>query len=358
MRTLVRSDLLPALLSFVEKSAEAASFLRISRFRLVIDANPVVRDLYWIHKTRRDLGARSDLRELLASGLVIPYAPPDLDRDVRDQFPRLCADHGIPVDGLEQSWRDYKSIIKIVSPRDARAKSLRPLAAKDYEDLPYAQLALQIGAAGIVTSDRHFQGTGIVICAPDTIKVLRTHARAAATELTISLGAGGTMVASGFVAFKALTVTSQALRRMPLALQLALIGVALASALSPDLRRRVAHVARSCGEATSEFVAPLLAQVGESWREAQSARVQHPVAHLSNRRPLTLVDHAVIACAEASSPLSLAEIAARAPKTGYTSDSDRAYQSTYLRRALSTDGRFERTLDRRWKLANALETYT
>lgn len=114
--------------------------------------------------TKRGAGRAHDpcLRELLASGLAVPYAPPALDREVRDQFPRLSTDHGIPVDGLEGSWSDYKSVIKFVSPRGALAKSLRPIARKDYEDLPYAQLALQIGAAGIVTSDRHFQGAGVV----------------------------------------------------------------------------------------------------------------------------------------------------------------------------------------------------
>jgi hypothetical protein len=45
-----RSDDLPVLLAFVEKSAEIIRALRISRFRLVIDANPVLRDFYWMQR--------------------------------------------------------------------------------------------------------------------------------------------------------------------------------------------------------------------------------------------------------------------------------------------------------------------
>lgn len=115
MRTpVVTSDTLPALRRALSQNPGVMASLDAPRLRVVVDANVILRELHWIIKKRRDVTARSHFREIVDAGVLVPYAPPDLEREVVSHLESFSARRKIRIEVLHEGWRELRGLIKWV----------------------------------------------------------------------------------------------------------------------------------------------------------------------------------------------------------------------------------------------------
>jgi hypothetical protein len=137
---------------------DIASDLRI---RVVVDASAVLKDLRWLVTKRRHAGARSALQEALASGLVIGYAPPVLRTSVVKYLPDFAEELGIPIDRLMSEWSAYEPLLQYVEPEPMNPSVFGNVdLTRDPDDLPYLQLAMQLGVDAVLTRDKDIVAMG------------------------------------------------------------------------------------------------------------------------------------------------------------------------------------------------------
>jgi predicted nucleic acid-binding protein len=338
------SQVLPSLLRLFHGTSSIAELVGVPRLRVVVDANAALRELYWLHKTRRNPAARSHFREVVDAGVVVPFAPPQMAEEVAAQFDYFHEHHGIPRDELRRSWDDYRALIKWVPPRRiaAHSRHLLGIVKRHPKDEPYVALAIQIGAAGILTHDPDFDACDVRAYDELAIVALRTHARSAATELgAVAAGSLGFTLAVGLS-----RGTWHAFRRLPPPIQFGFVALAAAAVMHAWSRRR------DVGHRPLALIADLASSGLRSLGEARAARIQHPIADLVNGRPHALVDFAAVICAESTEPVSLRDLVDRIIAEGYGTNSQQ--QHVYLRRLLRQDRRFVQQGRNRWTLASCL----
>ena len=185
------SDSLPALretLATPPFSLLAASILQI---RVALDANVVLNELRWVHHKRKKPGARTGLREVLMSGVVIAYAPPQLEDEVARHLGEFSRRFGIAESALKESWAQFRKLIRWIAPRE----NLDQPHAIDWDptDAPYVELCAQIGAAGVVTRDDDYESFDVRCLDPKVMGGLQMYARFTAAHLGVKVTALGTL---------------------------------------------------------------------------------------------------------------------------------------------------------------------
>ena len=349
MKAEIPSDVLPTLREIVEHPAFSA-LGGILRVRVVVDANSILSDMYWLHRKRRNPAARSNLREVIEAGVAVAYAPPDLEREVLAGLARFSVQYGIPCESLESSWAEYRKLIKWIPARTIYDQD--SLAARDPSDAPYVALALQIGAAAVYTHDRDYESFEALLIDAQVILTLKTYARLTATSLAIKLaGVSAFAVSHELVgAARRICVSAWAsFRKLPPAIQIAVAGVLIGFVVYKPSREWILAQIKPFGVAAAKLVQSVIVESLSALGEAENGLRALDVNAVANRKPKALADYAAVACAEAKDSLTVPEVLNKILVMGYKTKS--ADLQTYLRRVLRNDHRFHELNDGRWLLA-------
>ena len=346
---MIPSDALAALRTLVEANPSIAPLVKMMRFRIVVDANSILRDLYWIHKKRKNKNARSDLREIIDSGVAIAFAPHALEREVIARFAFFSAEYGIPEGDLHTTWSEYRKVIRWLEP--TRSKQ-RTSTERDPSDAPYVALALQIGAVGVYTHDKDYESFAVRSIDKGIVLQMRTYARLTATDLTIKVGGASAVLVSATVLLEAFRFGKKiwaGFRTLPESAQLVIGGLIVGLLVYEPTRRWLTAKLKVAGDfAFSALVATLETAantIDETGRELKNVHIDH----LQNSTPMTLAGFSAVVIADAGRPLALSDIAHRVLQSGYATRSKDVRK--YLSRVLASDSRFVRLPDGRYNLA-------
>lgn len=78
----MRSDALSWLQDLYKEGALLSQFSGLIKFRLIVDANVILKDIRWLVRNRRSGTARTNLLELLEARAVEVFAPTYLSQEV------------------------------------------------------------------------------------------------------------------------------------------------------------------------------------------------------------------------------------------------------------------------------------
>lgn len=166
--------------SFTRKPELVDKMVRVpDTVNVVVDSSQVIHQILWAVRKKRQPEARTDLAEVLDSGVITAYAPEQLRQEVESKIPVLAAAKSIPEEALWTEWRDIESRIVFQTVRNHRA----PKGTRDVKDLPFIRLAKRIGALGILTHDRDIPAMGGRTLSTATLKKFRDYARAKAAAV-------------------------------------------------------------------------------------------------------------------------------------------------------------------------------
>jgi hypothetical protein len=298
--------------------------------RLVIDANAVIKDLRWLVKKRLQPGARTDLQEALASGIIVGYAPPIIRTSVLKYLPAIAEELGVPLGQLESEWHAYEPLLHYVEPEpvDPGVFGTADLS-RDPDDIPYLQLAIQLGADGVLTRDKDIVAMG--------------------REAAI-----GTAKLNTVVGLRDFTPATKGLDRLASAFPQpwgmssdlpgsVVSGVALTigRVLSPTTIE-IARVETYVIGPPSKEAAERLAEAEAEWLR-QQARAREQLRDALAQCPRTVATLALSVLAAATSPLSIDEIVIGMRAAGYRTASPRPH--AYVSRKLRENQRVRRYVD-------------
>jgi len=358
-RTVLNSADLARLREFLATaSAFSAAVGNAIQVRMVLDTNAILRDLIYLSERREKAGIRTSIQELISSQTLIPYAPSVAVQEVEKYLPRIAKKRRIAVEHLQEVWADYRMSLHFCDLKletSGEASNVR-----DPKDLPFIQLAVAVGAGGIVTNDKDIPAMGGNPVHLDCIIHLRDYARAKHLELTFHLG-GVLMLVVGVGAIvglvKLLQGIIQAIGRSPAWFKLGLaaaVVIAIAhprsrtflverfNALKTNIKRGALNLREPLGDVGSKFA--------DAQKSASIALSKAQETISGNKRiALSILVYAI--CLASTGPLPMAEIERKVLVSGYKTRS-KTFRN-YLLRVLKQDTRLHCTKDGRWGLVQA-----
>lgn len=349
-------DALNSFRDFVADYPFLSSLAQLYRVRFILDANVVLADLRWI-ATRKKPEARSSLQEVLAAGTVIAFAPPQLEVEVLRHLPRVASEDGIPLEVLQTEWAAFRTYIRFRTAADAEP----PEYVQDPDDLPYLHLRAQLGAEAIYTKDSDLVAMQAPVVDAEIILALRDYSRAASLDVSIKMGGTMVVAASGgmlLMLWEGLRELFRALGELPAWMKWLLAGVVAAAVVHPTGRKWIGQVARGLPPYVKGFldvVMPLVLQgvvEADRSRKVSAAALQRVQGKLAPPRPQPAWAHAMRACLDEGTPLSVEEISRRVLHDGYRT---RAGDFVgYMRKVLRDRDEFVETPEGLWSLATTI----
>ncbi len=180
----VPSDKLKGLRKFVNALGDAGQHIGGAvQFRIVVDTNVVLGDIRWLASKRMDPAARTSLIETIEAGTIDVYVPLALFNEVEEHIERIARDEGLDKARLVAHWVEYQKRLKVLEPDSGVVQSY--ILGVDPDDAVFIALAQVIGAAGVVSNDRHIEMMGGKRISVDCVLSLRNYSRATAIELNI-----------------------------------------------------------------------------------------------------------------------------------------------------------------------------
>lgn len=240
------SDNLRQIYELCGKHPKVAELLGIlPQFRLVLDTNVVIGELRFVTKSRRDPFARSALKEVLDTSIVVPIAPTKMYEEVNRHLPRLAESWGVSEEQLREAWIELKAKIEFRESREDRSPGSTVI---DPDDLPFVRLYWTSGADAVLTSDKDISLMGARAARPEAMRQLRDYARSKSPEVTLRIG--GTLlvalpIGSVVLLFKIIGAALRGISNLPREIQLLLIGGALFAVIHRGSRRTIAAACSS-----------------------------------------------------------------------------------------------------------------
>lgn len=278
----IRSDALSWLQEFYKNGALLAQFTGFVQFRVIVDANAVLKDLRWLVKNRKDEGARPSFLELLEARAITAYAPTFLAHEVSKRIVSIAMEQGLDEASMWAHWSRYQALIVFVDvgepPQDDGSHI-------DYKDVPYIELQRRI-AAPILTEDLHIAKMGGLATKPSITLTMRRYARASAVQMSLEVAAAVTFN----VGLKTLLVVVQRVRmtmapafaKVPRGGWLVVVGIVCIALLHPASRRRLSEILESIlgtAASVSSVILPIL----------ESLSVDHAAASVAGKNALAEV---------------------------------------------------------------------
>lgn len=161
---------------------------RLPRLYLVIDANMIYRELKSIVVKRRKLGSRTNLQEVIASGIPTLFAPLELDAEVERRCQQLAEETGCPLADFRSAWTAYRATMFVCRADEVTSDSARALRERYANDLPYLFLSASVSADAILTFDRDLRDTTGIAADAIAIADLRDFVRYKSVQVTLSIG--------------------------------------------------------------------------------------------------------------------------------------------------------------------------
>jgi predicted nucleic acid-binding protein len=242
----------------------------------VIDASCAIGDCLYAAQLRGP-GARTRLMELLDAGVIVAYAPEIILDEVERHLYARADKQRLPFDRVVAQWQRWLAHLRIVPTGDlvpVDDEAADRLRRRDAEDLPYYRCLRTVGAQGVLTCDHDLYELEHAADPHELSPVMVAGARGRAVELRLKLS-GATSIRLTVAMAVGLR---QAARRIPgwlLGVGIALgIVAALAVALIPELRARVASKAKIVGSAILDRLGDLFEQARDGAVRASAAEDQ------------------------------------------------------------------------------------
>lgn len=347
----IRSDSLLHLRGAAEALLALSPMFRpLLQIRLVLDANIVQEELRWRLRRRVLPGARTALHEAIAAGVVVPFAPEFLETEIREHAAEIADQTDTSVADVFREWQKFRKLLHLYTPALDRRT-----AAVDPDDLPYVHTCLELGASAVYSRDPHLRQMGVPVVWVQIDTALRDYARAAAIRVTVAISANfaaGVGVATAMAAYEMLKAALQALRRLPLVVQLAIALATVVAILHPRSRAALAEAWNRLRNGVNVAL-PIVSALTAQWAEAnQKEQIALNTVHgvLPPQRKRSALSHARTVCALAKQPLPLAELERRIRAEGYISRSH-AFAG-YLRKIIRASGQFVEVKRDVWALAS------
>jgi predicted nucleic acid-binding protein len=234
----------------------------IATFRVVVDANFVIRDLLQMVKYPERTTA---LVELVKATVFEVHAPRWLDTEMMSAIEKAAKKRKVSSWVLIAKWLEYRELLKwddeLAAPPAANALVCDP------KDLPYVQLERKIGAVGILSEDKHIRKLGGHPLKLEFALTARGYARYEVQAISARIAGQAIPV---FMIWTAATLLRQAARAFarlsPAAQGLIILGVVVALT-HPTSRKWIAEQAEMIGKGLSvvaSSVAELTARATET----------------------------------------------------------------------------------------------
>jgi predicted nucleic acid-binding protein len=210
------------------------------QIHLVLDTNAVFQELIFVTTSRRNATARSALREVLDSGVVVTIAPTKMHDEVKRHIPRLAQLRRVSEDKLRMAWIELQAKIEF---REVAESAISGSRVADPYDLPFVRLYWTSGADAVLTSDKDISLMGAKTVRPEAMVQVRDYARSKSPEVTLRVGGVLVVGVSVGTIVLLLQVLGSALRNfsnLPRVTQVLLIGGALFAVIHPGTRRALA----------------------------------------------------------------------------------------------------------------------
>jgi predicted nucleic acid-binding protein len=272
---LVRSDKLVELKAVIETWTDLQGILvGLQRFRLVVDTNVILGDLLWLVCERTNANAKTHLMETVEAGTIDLFAPPAFFEEVEEKIPLLAIQQGVDAALMYLEWEIYKRIIQVAIPDEDKVLALR--AGVDPDDADFIALAQSIGAAGVISKDRHIKMMGGNQISVECVTYLRNYSRATAIELNIKVNGiqfviGSNAAIREFSAFVAETMDR--IRSSPPWVKVGLLAVGLYIVLNPKARAGAGKILRTLLSGVGEATPAALALMVQAAAHAQTNEV-------------------------------------------------------------------------------------
>ena len=304
-------------------------------------------------KSRRNPSARTNLQEVIDSGVVVALAPTKLLEEVNKHIPRLAAERDISEEHLRREWQQYQSRIQFY---EVNTAGLDAGEVADPDDLPFVYLYQKINADAIMTRDKHISMMGARSVKLEAVVHIRDYARDKTPEVTIRFGttAISELLVGGTVAMAKLSSKAvKGFSKLPSWLQIALLIGAVAAGIHPRSRRSLsaffsssATKLKSPGGVLLNVFDTLIRELNAAELKVESSQRLLRAIPRASKRPLKVM--AEEACAQAITPVTLDELAKGILRAGYEPRSSEFKR--YLLRVLRQNDQFVNTADGRWTL--------
>src|SRR3990167_8375963 len=106
-----------------------ASIGQFAQFRVVIDANFVIRDL--LQKIKYPGRGRTALEEVVRAGVLEVYAPRWLETDLTSAIQQVAKRRNVAEADLWSTWRDYQALIKWDETWDSPPQEFEPTRSEE-----------------------------------------------------------------------------------------------------------------------------------------------------------------------------------------------------------------------------------
>jgi len=333
----IKTDNLRQLRPLVDWVAEQTGAVeRLPRVYLVVDANTVRRELGFRLRRRKE-DARTDLDDVLASGIATVFAPPFLVQEVEKHLDGWAAKMKVPASRLRAEWISYKGSLTFCLDAPVQTEPARRLAQRDAKDLPYVYLQTNLSAEAILTLDKDIKETGSPTADAAVVVDLRDYARDQSVVVTITTGS----VAGISLLVKALLALGRVLVRSVLGIILSLAAGTALWILHRWEKAKAGSSAFGRAWATfKDFVRKLLRTIMRSHSRAK-LKWKRLMTLFSKIRRRTLRQFIFAVCAIARKALTIIEIAQRVLSEGHRTRAKRF--RSQVRRLLRSDSRFAET---------------
>lgn len=205
----IRSDYLADLREFAEVFEHPlfSELLRMVQLEVILDANIMLSEIYWLCKKRKNPKARTSLLEVLECRVLRGYAPDFIHEEMNKHIPLHAEKYGIQEADMWKEWERLQKFITVMPVPPEYEEWIE--SDRDAKDRPYLALQKKIQRS-IYSKDGDIEAMGGTVIHEAVIISLRDYARHAAVEYSIKFVGAGTLVVSQ----KIIEATAQSLKNL------------------------------------------------------------------------------------------------------------------------------------------------
>lgn len=203
------------------------------RLRVVVDANCVVQSLIYLE--RHPACRATALEETVKSSVLEVHAPRWLDLEMRSAIAQAAERRRLSSTALWARWEELRP--QLIWDDSLVGPDYEQVDCCDPKDVAYVELEQKIGAAGILSKDRHIRKLGGHTLDQNFLLDAKKYARAAGVSVSIRVGGVLISAVTLKVAADAVQSICRLFARLPPAAQGLLVLGGIAAVLHPQSRR-------------------------------------------------------------------------------------------------------------------------
>lgn len=227
------------------------------RLRVVVDANCVVQSL--IYRQRNPNCRATALEETVKSTVLEVHAPRWLDLEMRSAIAHAAERQRLSPVALWARWEELRPLL--IWDDSLAGPDYEQVDCCDPKDVAYVELERKIGAAGILSKDRHIRKLGGHALDQDFLLDAKRYARAAGVSVSIRVCGVLISAVTLKVAADAVLSICRLFARLPPAAQGLLVLGGIAAVLHPQSRRWLGNRLELLAEASQPALKAIIVTI-------------------------------------------------------------------------------------------------